>query len=153
MGHRTTISGHIQELWYVNANERQNRWLLESNSRVIDSLPIEDDFPPLSRRMFSFSPLSPSGRGELLTSTYRGRVIYFGGSFSSIFDGWEEWLTKFENLLRRLYWEHAAVVLITEYLGNYFYHWDAFVPDYDFISRPEPIQKWRFTGEPRSFDV
>lgn len=152
MGHRTTVSGHIQELWYAKGTDHQLRWLWESNNRVIHSLPLEDEFPPLNRRMFSFSPMCQI-RGEGFNSTYRGRVIYFGGSFSSIHYDWEEWLIKFENLLKRLYWEHAVVVLVTEWLGQYVYRWDSEIPDYDYISRPEPIQKWEFTGEPRSFDT
>jgi hypothetical protein len=110
MGHRTSLSGHIQEPWYLRDNDRQMRRLWESNRHVIHSLPDGNDgWPPLYRRMFSFSQAGSKFVGPIITS-YRGSVIYFGGSFSSIFNEWEQWLDKFEGLLRRLYWEHAVVI-------------------------------------------
>ena len=163
MGQRDTISGHIQEAWYVPGTERQLRWLRESNSRVVRSLPRADPWPPLYRRMFSFSPEeSGGGNGNAdldgyPTSTYRGRVIYFGGSFSSLYREWDQWLDKFEGLLRRLYWEHAVVVLETGGMGHYVYRWDAsrdrdaIIDNFTFKSAPAPVRSWTFTGGPRSF--
>ena len=36
----------------------------------------------------------------------------------------DEWLAKFEALLRQLSWEHASVQVITEWVGQYHYHWE-----------------------------
>jgi hypothetical protein len=154
MGTRSTMSGHIQESWYVPYKDRELRWMWESNRRVIGSLPLTNEWPPLTRRMFSFSPLSPSGAGGHVTPTYRGRVAYFGGSFSSLFREWDEWLEKFEGLLRRLYWEHAVVVLATEGMSVYTYEWRAAVgpPGSNNAWPPTPVQSWEFAGGPRSFD-
>jgi hypothetical protein len=150
MGHRTTISGHIQEPYYIKATDRQTRWLLESNSRAINSLPLDDKWPFLIRPMFSFSPLSPTAP-NCASSTYRGRVIYFGGSFSSLHEYWGEWLIKFENLLRQLYWEHAVVVLITEVAGQHQCRWDAKMDSIclEGDTHPHPIKDWTFTGPRR----
>ena len=93
MGHRNTLSGHIQEPWYVKGTEREIRRLWEANERVIRSLPSEDSFPFLTRQMFFSSSMS-------LETTYRGSVICFGGSFSSIFRDWPEWLEKFVSPAR-----------------------------------------------------
>ncbi len=152
MGHRTSLSGHIQEPWYLRDGDRQIRRLWEANRRVINSLPSNDDWPPLYRRMFSCSQPGSSRSGHIISS-YRGSVIYFGGSFSSIFYEWHEWLEKFEGLLRRLYWEHAVVVLVTEWMGQHVYRWDAEIPNGSFYqdSRPVPVQSWRFEGGPRKF--
>lgn len=155
MGHRCTISGHIQESYYNGASDQQQRWLLESNKRVIKSLPLNDEWPILTRDMFSFSPtLSHNGTSSgQIRSTYRGRVIYFGGSFSSIFYEWDEWLTKFETLLSRLYWEHAAVMLFTESMGEHIYQWKALprTIKFDGNAFPPPVATWQFAGGPRKF--
>ena len=152
MGHRNTISGHIQEPWYVRGSDRAITRLWHRNRRVIRSLPSEDEWPWLTRRMFAASPLfgNHGERDDLLSATYRGPVIYFGGSFSSLYQEWAEWLDKFESLLRRLYWEHAVVVLVTEWMGQHVYRWDAEHTDFT-AEKPAPIESWKFSGGPREF--
>ena len=150
MGHRTTVSGHIQEPWYIRGSDRAIARLWRHNRRVIRSLPAEDCWPILTRRMFAASPLFYGGQAGLLTATYRGPVIYFGGSFSSLDASWAQWLDKFESLLRRMYWEHAVVILVTEWMGDHIYRWDA--EDADFTAdEPLPIRGWKFSGGPRDF--
>ncbi|HET7288354.1 MAG TPA: hypothetical protein VFI71_12825, partial [Pyrinomonadaceae bacterium] len=107
MGHRNTLSGHIQEAWYVKGSDRATEQLWHHNRRVLESLPddAEEQWPYLGKRMFSTSPMFTGPYTGTLVPTYRGPVIYFGGSFSSIYQDWPEWLAKFENLLRQLYWE------------------------------------------------
>jgi len=153
MGERCTISGHIQEPWYFSGSDKDLRLLLESNKRVIESLPREDKWPVLLRGMFSFSPSSPKYYKHV-TTTFRGRVIYFGGSFSKLYVDWSEWLDKFESLLRRLFWEHAVLVHVTEIMGWYSHRWDATDKSRELFSArpPVPVQQWEFTGGPRSFD-
>jgi hypothetical protein len=91
-----------------------------------------------------------SGKAGIVNNTYRGPVIYFGGSFSSLYESWAEWLDKFESLLRQLYWEHAVVVLVTEWMGQHVYRWD--VEDQASLTElPPPERKWVFTGGPRDF--
>jgi hypothetical protein len=89
-----------------------------------------------------------------VTTTFRGRVIHFGGSFSKLYLNWPEWLEKFESLLRRLYWEHAVVVLVTELIGHHTYRWDATLKATELFSAkpPVPVGDWEFSGGPRSFD-
>ncbi len=64
--------------------------------------------------------------------------------------GWARWLEKFEALLRTLYWYEVRLHLITEAWGNYQYSWK---PEGSWLngSQPQPIQKWTFSGGPRSF--
>ena len=108
------------------AQTAQSCALWHHNRRVIRSLPSQDDWPFLTRHMFSASPMFGSRcDAARTTATYRGPVVYFGGSFSSIYTQWQEWLEKFEALLRRMYWEHAVVILVTEWMGQHVYRWDA----------------------------
>jgi len=152
MGHRNTLSGHIQEVWYVKGSDQAIVGLWEHNRRVLNSLPDDDkeEWPYLGKRMFSMSPMLTRVSDAALKPTYRGPVIYFGGSFSSILEDWSEWLSKFEGLLRRLYWEHAVVVLVTEWMGQHVYRWDAKTDTFD-AEEPTPITEWTFEGAPRDF--
>src|SRR5215510_16587395 len=140
MGHRNTLSGHIQEIWYVKGSDVAIERLWQHNRQVLNSLPDDHDekWPYLGKSMFSSSPMLTRVSPDGLKPTYRGPVIYFGGSFSSIWEDWAEWLFKFEELLRHLYWEHAVVVLVTEWLGQHFYRWDAKMVGFD-AEKPTPI--------------
>ena len=122
MGQRVTLSGHIQELFYGVPTFEQQQSVGARNWAAIQRLPEEDRWPFLTRGMFSRSP-EVQADGPLVT-TYRGRVLFFGGSFSSLHDDIDEWLAKFEALLRQLSWEHASVQVITEWVGHYHYHWE-----------------------------
>ena len=148
MGYRDVVSGHILEPFHAGGSNRPIARVLHHNRRVLRSLPKVDDYPMIVRKMFCTSPLTNSGRAGLLTTSYRGPVIFFGGCFGSFHDDWPQWLTKFERLLGRLCWEHAVVVVVTELMGQHVYRWDA--EDLD-VGRPAPIGKWTFTGGPRDF--
>jgi hypothetical protein len=152
MGERCTLSGHIQEPWYFNGSDKELSELWENNKQVIEKLPEKDDFSFLVRGMFSFSP-TPQDKYSYSETTYRGRVIYFGGSFSKLYADWSEWLSEFENLLRQLYWEHATVVLVTELYGNHTYHWQATPEAIEKFSLtpPHTVNAWIACGKPRSF--
>ena len=147
MGHRNTLSGHIQEIWYVEGSDQAIERLWAHNRLVLNSLPDdhEEKRPYLGKRMFSMSPMMNRVSPGLLEPTYRGSVIYFGGSFSSLCGEWAEWLFKFEELLRRLYWEHAVVVLVTEWMGHHVCRWDANTDTFD-AENPTPITEWTFEG-------
>ena len=148
MGTINIIVGHIQETWYASGDEENRRLLLEANRRVIESLPTNDEWPPLLCGMFSFPP-----DGRRSPGTYRSRVIHFGGSFREIWREWDAWLYKFEELLRRLYWESASVHLTTELIGHHSYFWHATTEaEAGFTaSPPQPVQEWKFEGSDRSF--
>ena len=143
MGHRNTLSGHIQELWYVPGSDRSISRLWHQNRRVIRSLPPDDQWPFLPRRMMATSPMWNIWQPG--STTYRGPVIYFGGSFSSLFEDWSQWLDKFEALLRRLYWEHALVALETEWMGSHVCRWKADLSGFS-AEHPTPITRWTFEG-------
>lgn len=149
MGHRSTLSGHIQELYYATGTNRDLSRLWHHNRQVIRSLPANDPWPFLSRRMLGASPIFGSSDGRQ-TNTYRGPVIYFGGSFSSLHDDLAQWRAKFEALLSRLYWEQAVVVLVTEWAGQYVYRWKADLTNFS-ADHPTPILQWTVTGGAADF--
>jgi hypothetical protein len=146
MGERTTVSGHIQEPWYLPGSDRELRWLRASNGRVIRSLP---KVALLNRGMFRHSPNAQS-RAPHLTATNRGRIIHFGGSFSSLLSDWPDWQAEFEVLLRRLYWEHAAVVVVTEWAGTHCYVWRPTDHAWEEMASqpPIPVSAWTLETTP-----
>lgn len=120
------------------------------NHAVVDSLPVEDDYPPLTRGIFTV-PMDYAQRGSAF---YREQVIHFGASFNHLSDTWSIWLEKYEALLRRLYWSEARLHLRIELYGSYDYRWEAAwigdVPPW-YRSPPEPTSNWTFEGGPRAF--
>ena len=76
-------------------------------------------------------------------------MFHFGLSIHSF---WEldgdaaEWLKDFESLLRRMFWEHAQVLVSTEYMGNYHYLWTASgESELRYLEEPpSPAKTWIF---------
>ncbi len=116
------------------------------NRAVIDSLPEEDGYPPLTRGMFA----APAGDDRSGPGFYRHQMIHFGASFNHFSEDWHLWLEKFEALLQRLYWREAYLHLEIEFHGRHEYHWSAAAaPFYD--DPPRPTAEWTFEGRPRDF--
>ena len=81
------------------------------NDAVLAGLPETDQAPPLTRALFAVT-----GEGWQ-QGTLRGqRLIHFGGIFNYFGEDLEQWLDKFEGLLRRLYWYRAEVLTLSGYV-------------------------------------
>ena len=120
------------------------------NKMVVDELPTEDIYPPLTRGIFTV----PMDYGQPRSAFYRQQVIHFGASFNGLSEFWPSWLEKFEGLLRRLYWEEARLHLKIELCGSYKYHWQAKWEGNDVPWHripPQPSEQWTFEGGPRDF--
>jgi hypothetical protein len=119
MGMPTSLYGCIVE--YGVYNEVQSK-IKDHNNTAIKSLPDFDEWPPLTRHMFSITQdsdfTSPSPTYE-----YHGRIIHFGGQFKSIEYEWREWKEKFENLLTKLIWKDAFVHFKTGYTDIQTFKW------------------------------
>jgi hypothetical protein len=114
----------------------------DENRASIDALPADDTWPPLTRDLFAV----PS-QGHF----YWEQLITFGTIYNGVERAWEEWLGKFEALLRTMYWYEARVHLETDSWGTYHYVWTSLSPIAGKSSGPElPVQKWTFSGGPRS---
>ena len=92
------------------------------NNQIIDTLPVNDGWPPLSKEMFAFT----NNTDQLIPGPhldYTGRLLHFGASFKSIEHEWNDWKVKFETLLTKLYWLDAHVHLKTEYSDVDSFEW------------------------------
>lgn len=139
MGMETVLLGYIAEPW-VARDDARSRLFRKWNRRVLSELPERDEWPPNFRGMFAWTELD-SMRGG-----YRGTVIHFGGRFKSIEQEWDEWLDKYEGLLRRLCWESSVVHLDTEVSGQFRFDWWQQSWDGLLASPPELCDRWEFRG-------
>lgn len=89
------------------------------NKRAILALPAVDEWPSISRDMFSVPRFHVDGNEG------QTNIIHFGNSYRSIEYEWAQWIAKFENLLRSLYWQSAVVHLETELTGLHTFAWEA----------------------------
>ena len=144
MGHISIVYGHIiGELWRKDDYHKLQRL----NKKTIDNLPGHDDsFPWITRNMF----LVPDPDKDKM---YRDQVIVFGASYKSVEYEWEEWLIKFEAILKQLYWSVATIHLETELVGNFTYQWvfDMDQQDNWISDLPQPTTIWKFSGGPGMF--
>lgn len=139
MGMETILLGYIDEPWFAQDDAR-NRLVRRSNRRTLAGLPDRDEWPPLSRGLFAWTEAHP------LRGGYRGSIIHFGGRFKSIEDEWDEWLAKYEGLLRRLYWASSVVHLDTEAGGSFRFEWWLESWEGLLASPPQLPSAWEFRG-------
>lgn len=111
MGMRTTIYGYIEEMDFWKDPVRSK--VRKHNSAIISSLPIADEWPPLSKEMFAIANNLKNHSGP--NFEYSGRVIHFGANLKSVEYEWQEWKNKFESLLTNLFFIEARVHFKTEY--------------------------------------
>jgi hypothetical protein len=138
---QSIVLGYIKEPFIHGKNMLSIR---SHNRAKIFALGRMDDFPPLNSTLFS-----QTGENE----TYSNSLIYFGGSFKEIESFWEDWLEKFENLLKELIWESVLLKLETSFFGESEYRWqatDKIISTFD-QEFPQRVTEWHFSGEPRSF--
>ncbi len=162
MGERSTVSGHIQESYYVPDNLVDE--LLRSNVDVITALPAVfmservESSPRtgpgqnwLTADMFIFSEAGQQ-IGSQRWPSFRGRTIFFSATYSKLWIEWSDWLAEFETLLGRLFWEHATVTMINEAMPDFHCVWRANTLELPGDgSLPAPPGWYRFEG-PRSLD-
>lgn len=139
MSHEAILYGHI-----VGATVRSETVgyfdLQGRNRAVINRLPRTDDWPWLVRGMFAL----PAGRPQ---GTFRSQVIHFGASIKDdpLNRGiWDDWLDKFESLLRRLYWWSAVVHISTDFEPDRVFEWlptDAAMAGMR-ADPPQPVGEW-----------
>jgi hypothetical protein len=139
MSHEAILYGRI-----IGATGRQGTAgyfdMHERNRAALNRLPRKDDWPWLVRGMFAL----PAGRPQ---GTFRRQVIHFGASIKDdpcnrAF--WDEWLGKFEVLLRQLYWWSAVVHLSTDFEPDRVFEWrptEAAMAKL-YAERPQPTGEW-----------
>jgi hypothetical protein len=118
---------------------------LSFNARlVVAELPEDDTWPPLCKVMFSVT--GP----DSLHGSFRGsRLIHFAGHINHLGGGLEEWLDKFERLLRRLIWTSATVFLLETWSAQEVRLSYSVGPDAinGYLGpTPSPPDQWEFSG-------
>jgi hypothetical protein len=139
VSHEAILYGHV-----VGATGRPGTAgyfdLHARNRAALNLLPRIDDWPWLVRGMFAL----PAGRPQ---GTFRSQVIHFGASIKDdpLNRGlWDEWLGKFESLLRRLYWWSAVVHISTDFELDRAFEWlptDAAMAGMR-ADPPQPVGEW-----------
>jgi len=89
------------------------------NREAMLSLPSADEWPFLSREMFSIPPATAS------YTHYQTEVLHFGASYKAVEYEWDQWVEQFEQLLKKMYWVSATVHLETELSGTHTFVWEA----------------------------
>jgi hypothetical protein len=117
MDQETIVYGIIKD---VPSNDHQ--FLIRSrltNCDVILELNELDSFPYITSNMFSI----PSE--DIEQGTYQTQVIHFAASYQAVEYHWEQWMEKFEALLKKMYWVSATVHLETELSGKHTFIWES----------------------------
>lgn len=101
------------------ADDMSGESRLMTNRRAILALPCADEWPYLSKDMFTVP------RYDSSNTSYMTNVLHFGASYRAIEYEWKEWLNKFEALLKNMYWSSAVVHLETELTGTHTFIWNS----------------------------
>ena len=143
---RTTIYGYIEEMDFWNDPVRTKVFV--HNRGILNLLPQEDVWPPLSKGMFAICDNVIDRQGTNLE--YRGRIMHFGANLKSVELDWKEWRLKFEDLLTRLFFLEAVVHFKPEYSSIQTNEWSVNLLSYQIKhdnTMPYPITKQDWTYE------
>ncbi len=117
MDQESIVYGCIKDQAY-ESSDAQGEKRRHINRDVMLSLPSADEWPFLSREMFSI----PAGRDG---GAYQTEVMHFGASYKAVEYEWEQWIAKFEEMLQKMYWVSATVHLETELSGTHTFIWES----------------------------
>ena len=118
MSEESVVYGCIKDMVFADDGE-EIRLRRGANRNALQALPGVEDWPLLSREMFS----SPSD--AVVLEDLHTYVTHFGSSYKSVEYEWETWIERFEELLRKMYWVSATVHLETEFNGTHTFTWFA----------------------------
>ncbi|MCR9202868.1 MAG: hypothetical protein NXI04_29840 [Planctomycetaceae bacterium] len=127
MGTASYIVGYIEEAWpglagggdpdQITKLKDAAATIARHNETTLNSLPKEDEYPPLCRGMFSWAS------SDAIMITYKNRLIHFAAAMKEIDPETRTWLDKIDALLRKLYWESAYIRIETAYIGTHEFTW------------------------------
>lgn len=115
MDQETFVYGVIKDAPMGNRTQQAQSRM--TNAAALAALYEDDSFPHLSRSMFAY-PDDSLERG-----TYQTQIIHFAASYQAVEYHWEQWMAKFEALLKQMYWVSATVYLETELSGKHTFQW------------------------------
>src|ERR1041385_4027677 len=108
MGYHSTIYGCIFGVAYGAAWDERDA-IMAANHAVIRELPVDDDYPELTRNMFHVTGFLYGHPGLM-----KVQPIPFGLVLKNVFDDWDICLQKFEKLLAKLAFSYAELHLDAE---------------------------------------
>lgn len=145
MGHLSTIYGKIvgdRYEWGSNVNIDNDRLLYHKLNKItIEQLPVEDEFPQLTRQMFNIPAM------DFNDGLYKNQIVVFGASYKEVENNWYDWIYKFEKLLKNLYWTEAVVHLETELNGNRIYRWKNNNKPAFIANKENKFDNWTHNGD------
>lgn len=115
MDQESIVYGCIKDL----ASESWNSERRDCNRRAMMTLPKAEDWPYISREMFSVPG------DDVAKDNYLTEVMHFGASYKAVEYEWEAWMNRFEGLLDKMYWVSAIVHLETELSGMHTFQWSS----------------------------
>lgn len=118
MNPESVVYGCITDTLY-SSNGGDAELHRDNNRKVLMSLPSVEGWPLLSREMFSM-PVQLTDLDEVQTD-----VMHFGSSYKAVEYEWEQWISRFEEVLKSMYWVSATVHLETELNGRHTFTWEA----------------------------
>ena len=118
MDQESVVYGCIKDTVYADESGRFNEHR-QTNLQVMSELPSIEDWALLNREMFSM-PQVATDLDDANTN-----VVHFGTSYKAVEHEWEQWIGKFESMLKRMYWVSATVHLDTELNGRHTFVWES----------------------------
>ena len=141
---KTIMYGYIEEV--------DNILVVNKNNQVINLL-NDKNWPPLNKSFFN---VYSNKNHDPFYGAYEGRLILLGGNYKSIELELEEWLIKFENILKKLYWNKVELYIKPEYSEPILFTWDIIIDIREVISKINNSSEikesdWKFVGPFRKF--
>jgi hypothetical protein len=119
MDQESIVYGCIKDLPCGDDEDAMRRRRVNRQSILMLPSSQDDDWPFLCSPMFAVSG------NDVFSGTYNSQIIHFGMSYKAVEYEWEAWISKFEDLLRSMYWVDATVHLETELSGKHTFRWDS----------------------------
>lgn len=113
-GEESVVYGCIKDVAYEDGSDRRR-----TNRDAILALPDMEGLPLLNREMFALPAVGDDPAGQ------NTQVMHFGSSYRGIEYEWNQWLERFEKLLRSMYWVSVTVHLETEMSGTHSFSWES----------------------------
>lgn len=149
----TKIYGHISTPYYFRpyASDDGIHHVFEENYNILKMLPDLENEADLSRYFFNL--VHP--KNAIYSHEF---IISFGATYQTIDLNWEEWLNKFESLLKKLSWIKIFLHLDIQKVGVYSYEWtisQELMTEKQMFSEDNrfyPTEEWVAFGKPRKFE-
>ncbi|MFT6102330.1 MAG: hypothetical protein ACJATV_001670 [Granulosicoccus sp.] len=117
MSDESTVYGYIKN--NSADNERQNYLRHAENRQAVKGLPSMDCCSLLNQEYFSIPAIH--NYDEQPSST----IIHFGKVYRGVEYEWSVWISEFEQLLKKMYWNKVVVHLETEVSGVHTFSWES----------------------------